>query len=307
MSVRKPEEKNCPACHQTSKRLCGEKQGFYIYICKKCNTLYTSEKESAEVFDYGNYYDEVNLAIPDFVALRLAEIVRTFEKYRQNNRFLDVGCGAGSLLKAAIGENWKAEGVEVSGSSVEYLQKQNIKVFYGDLAAANFAENSFDVVTAVEILEHIAEPDVVLKDIFRVLRPGGLMWATTPHGSGASRRLLGTDWTCVAPPEHLHLFSVGGIKKLLSEAGFRNVSVSTEGVNPFEIIHALRHRNKSPSNEKKQAETKSSELAFDRVDTSYELNLALSKSTSRRAVKNLLNYLLNVTRLGDSIKIRAEK
>lgn len=304
MPIEKFDKVNCPACRQLSKHLYGEKNGFDMFICENCNTLYSSEKESATVFDYSNYYNEETLDIPDFVTMRLGEIVRTFEKYRQNNRFLDVGCGAGALLKAAVSEGWEAEGVEVSQSSVEYLQKQNIKVFYGDLMKANFPEGSFDVVTAVEILEHISNPDAVLKEIYRVLRPGGLLWATTPHGRGASGKLLGVQWTCVAPPEHLHLFSVNGIKQLLIESGFRNVSISTQGVNPFEIIHALRHRDKPKS---KPEETQPSEADFDRVDTAYELNFALSKSTSRRAVKNLLNYLLSITRLGDSIKIRAER
>ncbi len=92
----------CPACHQTQKRLRGEKDNYDIYICKKCGTLYTVGKEKVAAFDYDNYYDESNLAIPDFVQQRLTEIVHFFEKYRQNNRFLDVGCGAGTLLKVAL-------------------------------------------------------------------------------------------------------------------------------------------------------------------------------------------------------------
>lgn len=300
MSIEKPNKKACPACKQTSKQLTGKKNGFDIYVCRECQTLYSSERESEGLFDYSNYYNEEALVISDFVAERLKEIVRSFEKYRQNNHLLDVGCGAGILLKAAINEGWEAEGVEVSRSSVEYLQKQNIKVFYGDLKAANFAENFFDVVTAVEILEHIDNPEDVLKEIYQVLRPGGIMWATTPHGNGISKRLLGVRWTCIAPPEHLHLFSVKGIKSLLTKVGFRNVSVSTLGVNPFEIIHSLRYRN----NLSQGAET---EETFSRVNTSSELNFTLSKSVSRRAIKNSLNYLLNISRLGDSIKIRAEK
>lgn len=146
----------------------------------------------------------------------------------------------------------EAEGVEISKSSVEYLQAENIKVFNGDLCKANFAENSFDVVKAVETLEHISSPNIILKEIHRVLRPGGLLWATTPHGNGASGKLLGAKWTCVAPPEHLHLFSVSGIKKLLTEAGFRNISISTQGVNPYEIFYALSYRNES--NKEKQEE-----------------------------------------------------
>lgn len=82
--------------------------------------------------------------------------------------------------------------------------------------------------------------------------------------------------------------------------------VSTEGINPFEIIHALR-RGKSLQNEREQESNETAEPVFDRVETGYELNAALSNSTSRRAIKNLLNNVLDVTRLGDSLKIWAEK
>ncbi len=297
----------CPACCDPQKSLRGEKGDFNVYHCRRCGTLYTAGKSAATVFGYDDYYDETNLAIPEFVERRLGEIVRSFDKYRQNNRFLDVGCGAGTLLKAALKEDWEAEGIEVSSTSIEFLRKQNIKVFHGDLASAQFPENSFDVAAAVEILEHIPEPINVLKGIHHVLRPGGLLWATTPHGKGASARLLGVDWTAVAPPEHLHLFSVKGIRNLLTEAGFRNVRISTEGVNPFEIIHRIRNGRVSPVENAETATAAADKAGFNRVETGYELNAALSSSPSRQKIKNLLNRVLSATKLGDSLKIWAEK
>lgn len=293
----------CPACANTEKRLRGEKNDFDIYSCNSCGTLYSAEKGEKLVFDYDDYYTEENLIIPDFILAIITETIRGFEKYRRNNRFLDVGCGSGILIKAALKENWEAEGIEVSRSSVEFLRKENIKVFEGELAAANFPENSFDVVAAIEILEHIEEPGKIIDEIYRILRPGGLLWATTPHGRGASARMLGTRWSCVYPPEHLHLFSVKGIKNLLTNAGFSNPKILTEGVNPFEIINVLRAKKNLPN----VLDAKEGEESFSRVETGYELNQALTKSPSRKAVKNLLNGLLNLSSMGDSLKIWAEK
>lgn len=296
-------ELSCPACGSAKKRLRGEKNDFNIYGCKNCGTLYAVEKGEREFFDYDNYYTEENLVIPDFILEKIAETIRGFEKYRQTNRFLDVGCGAGTLLKAALNENWETVGVEVSSSSVEFLKKEKIEVFHGELSAANFPADSFDVVAAIEILEHIEEPRKILDEIYRILRPGGLLWATTPHGRGASARLLGTRWSCVFPPEHLNLFSVKGIKNLLANAGFSNPKILTEGVNPFEIINVLRANKNLPN----ALDAKEGEESFSRVETGYELNQALTKSPARKMIKNLLNSLLNLGRMGDSLKIWAEK
>lgn len=291
---------HCPACQDTQKKLRGEKNNFNIFSCQTCGSLLTFEKGKKEGFDYCDYYDGHNLEVPEFVNKRLTEIVRSFEKFRQNNRFLDVGCGAGTLLNAAIGENWDVQGLEVSAPSVEHLRRKGIKVFHGDLNSAKFPSDHFDVVTSVEVLEHVEEPEKLLKEIYRILRPGGLFWGTTPHGKGASARLLGAKWSCVAPPEHLQLFSVKGIRILLSENKFRNIKIKTQGINPIEIINTIKQSNLSSSNE-------SGTETFNSTASAYEINAAFSNNSFRRSIKNFLNNVLDVTKLGDSLKIWAEK
>ncbi|MDQ3748686.1 MAG: hypothetical protein M3367_06705 [Acidobacteriota bacterium] len=75
---------------------------------------------------------------------------------------------------------------------------------------------------------------------------------------------------------------------MLAETGFCNVRVSTQGINFFEIIHAL-CRGKSLQNEREQESNETGEPVFNRVETGYELNAVLSNSASRQAIKNLLN------------------
>jgi 2-polyprenyl-3-methyl-5-hydroxy-6-metoxy-1,4-benzoquinol methylase len=64
-------------------------------------------------------------------------------------------------------------------------------VFHGEIEDAGFDDDRFDVVVLSEVVEHLTDPRTLLNEVHRILRPGGLLWATTPNGSGLSWRLLG--------------------------------------------------------------------------------------------------------------------
>lgn len=289
----------CAACGSEDARPLGKKNGFAMVSCRRCATVYTpySPWYSSEIY-YNNYYEGESLSPPAFVQTRMEEITAEFAPHRQTNRLLDVGCGAGNLLQAAQMNGWEAQGVDVSANSIKHIRELGFEGFHGELQKANFPAQHFDVVTAAEILEHLAEPLPLLQEVARVLRPGGLFWTTTPHGRGLSARVLGIKWRCVWPPEHLQLFSVSGLRALLREAGFRELRVLTTGGNPAEIFHALGAKKDAP---------KTVDQQFDRVTTGYQLNESLMKSRPRRIVKEVANGILNVTRLGDSLKVFATR
>lgn len=292
--------RNCPACYSDNKKSVGEKDGYQVFSCRRCKTLYVTDKgKTPEPFDYADYYEGRDISTPAFVAKRLDEIVATFESVRQNNRLLDIGCGSGAMLEASRRNHWQAEGVEVSKSSVELVQGKGFKVFHGFLHEANYPENYFDVVTAVELFEHLLVPSEMIKEAARILRPGGILWATTPHSKGASARLLGTRWSMICPPEHIQLFSVNGLRMLLKQSGFSKVNISTLGVNPFYILHVLRNKETNDS--------QTDEGITKRNQTAFQLNSYFSENKSRRMIKDALNGFLNLTRLGDSLKILAQK
>jgi 2-polyprenyl-3-methyl-5-hydroxy-6-metoxy-1,4-benzoquinol methylase len=301
--------RNCPACGSPRFVEKGSKNGFSLLGCRDCATLYTSQLPGGEeeAQDYDEYYSAQNLSVPEFVHRRLDEIVAGFDSYRQNNRLLDVGCGAGTMLQAANRSGWSVEGLEVSPPAVAYLKELGFNVRRAFLEEAEYPDNHFDVVTACGVMEHVPDVAAFTAEIARILRPGGLFYATTPNGAGGSAKLLGVNWTTVAPPEHLHLFSVSGMKKFLAGHGFKSVKVSSEGANPYEIMHHFRHRGHQATNGAGGDEAAAEGQNFDRVNSAYALNESFSRNRYRRFAKDVVNRVLHLSRLGDELKAYAEK
>ena len=259
--------------------------------CRSCRTLFTARLPApAESLDYDDYYHEGNLEVPAFVHSRLDELVGSFERERSLGTWLDVGCGAGTLLEAVRGRGWQAIGTEVSRGAAESVGARGFDVRVGELPELGLPEAGFDVVSMVEVVEHVPDPRALLGQALPLVRPGGVLYVTTPHGRGISARLLRSGWSVVAPPEHLQLFSVPGLRRALAAAGFTVDDVHTQAVNPAELMAAMR-----PG--KPQLDASS------RVDSGYRLNEALSGSARGAVVKRLANGALSLTRLGDSIRL----
>lgn len=289
----KSESRPCPACGGTEADRVGESDGFEIAGCRSCRTLFTARlPEAGESLDYDDYYHEGNLEVPAFVRKRLDETVAQFDGERRTGRWLDVGCGAGTLMEAVRDRGWDVIGTEVSASAAQAVSAKGFDVRAGELGRLGLEEGSFDVISMVEVVEHVPDPRALLAETRPLLRSGGALYVTTPHGRGISARLLRTGWSVVAPPEHLQLFSLGGLRSALEAAGFKVDSAKTHAVNPSELLASLR-RNRGPVD------------ATSRVDSGYRLNEALSTSSRGAMVKSAANAALAATHLGDSIRLVA--
>jgi SAM-dependent methyltransferase len=259
--------------------------------------MFTSTLPGAdEITDYASFYAEGrDLGVPGFVLDQLRSVVRSLARYRTTARWLDIGCGSGTLLRAAAAEGWEAVGTEIAPAIVDAMRAQGLDARLGSTQELDLPSGGFDVVSAVEVLEHVPDPDDLIAEAARLLRPGGALYVTTPHGRGISSRLLGANWSVVAPPEHLQLFSSSGIRSAVSRGGLRTVSLATTGVNPYELATRLPWRRGV-----KQATS-------DRVCESYQLNETLSTSRAGAALKRVANGVLSATRTGDNLKIVAER
>lgn len=291
----------CPACGASGVPGPRRKLGYDIFRCRGCGTLFVATAHLTARQDYDAYYSADNLTVPDFIHQRLEQIVAGFAPYRRDNHLLDLGCGSGVLMRASAKAGWQAEGLDVSQTAAAHLRGLGYEVFCGELQKACYPAGRFDVVVASELLEHVPDPQTVVSEVARILRPGGLFWATTPHGRGLSARLLREKWTIVSPIEHLQLFSRRGMRLMLAKAGFSRIRIATHGVNPSEILHWLRSRKRSATPGSGDA----TDGGFDVVGSNYKINEALLRNRGGSVAKHFANGLLNLWRLGDSLKIQA--
>jgi SAM-dependent methyltransferase len=142
---------------------------------------------------------------------------------------LDVGCGFGAFLEAAKSVGWRVYGVEVAFAPASIAARHH-DVFYGYLSDAPYEPNSFDVVRLNNVIEHVSSPRALLQEIRRLIRPGGLLFISTPNVTSFTAALNGMGWRYVQGESHLYLFGLRTIERLLENAGFKVVSVSTPGI-----------------------------------------------------------------------------
>ena len=168
------------------------------------------------------------------------DVKALFERHvGRGDRCLDVGCGDGRTAGLWLNQHTAGYiGVDISSQAVERAQAAGLDArCIEDAAKLPFEDNSFDVVVSLEVLEHLFNPEVVTREIARVLRPGGVFVATVPNVTHWKARVdlaLRGRWDprgdalSVAEPwrdPHIRFFTPSSLGRLLRETGFSTVTI----------------------------------------------------------------------------------
>ena len=148
----------------------------------------------------------------------------------KNAAILDVGCGGGETVRrlAALAPEGKVIGVDYSAASVavsreinaEEIEAGRVQVEQGSVAALPFPDRTFDIVTAVETHYYWPDLPVNVRDILRVLKPGGTFALIAETYRGGPFRLL---YSVVMPLLRAAYLSDAEHRDLLTQAGFTDV------------------------------------------------------------------------------------
>lgn len=164
---------------------------------------------------YDNYGDQWYTAVDDPIALLRAEnkvkAPWILKRLTKNSTILDVGCGAGFLSNELALAGHKVTGVDLSESSLAVAKRfdttHSVTYQTADAYALPFADASFDVVCAMDFLEHVEDPAKAIKEFSRVLKPGGVFFFHTFNRNFISWLIIIklVEWLIPKTPKNMHI------------------------------------------------------------------------------------------------------
>ncbi len=225
---------------------------FDLLRCKHCDLIITSPRPIPA--DMPRYYEdwygyktldevlkEQRDSLPNrFIKHMRLEVLEKTGWLQRGAKLLDVGAGFGVQLEYFI------DRCGVVGTSLDFdpktaehsVVKGIAAVRTGDLLDAGFAAESFDVVTMYETLEHVYHPKTTLEEAYRILKPGGRLVVEVPDFNSPLRKLFQRFWFAMMVPTHLHHFTKGSLRSVVTAAGFEPIRQTAMFV-PFETTASL--------------------------------------------------------------------
>ncbi len=144
-----------------------------------------------------------------------------------SKRLLDLGCGSGAKLFEFAQRGYEVWGVDVGADAIRLCKELLPEGHFiqGELQETGLPDGYFDYIRIDNALEHVPNPKEVIRECHRLLCVGGQLMVYVPHGRGLSMRFMKGNSISAWIPFHLQLFTHKSLRRLLSEAGFKDIRI----------------------------------------------------------------------------------
>lgn len=249
---------SCPVCHGREFRPFQNVGPHHVVQCAGCQLALTNPQPSdAELGEiYGPGYVLEDESDPAAKAMVLRSKRATADHYLDllagagipaRGTLLEIGCGAGNFLVRAADRGFDVTGLEYSPYAAERARKNlrnRGRVLVGEISSLADQANAYDVCVLCDVIEHVRHPDEFVRDILRLLRPGGALLVVTPSLDSWSARFLGSRWM-EYKAEHLYYFTRDTIVRQLRDAGYSDVTLRS-GTKKLSLDYVAAHFDKYP-------------------------------------------------------------
>ena len=215
----------CPVCGGDEFRHLFDKGGEPFVRCQRCTLTLINPRPPFE--HIREHYDAAYSA--GYTRKAEAKVIRARKRVarigRDSGRWLDVGCSAGFVVKAATEAGFEAWGVDIEADGIAYGRDTLglSRLACGVLEDQQYPAAHFDVISAYDVIEHVPDLNRFVAELERILAPGGVIDIGTPDiGHWRVPRQL-AEWNELKPSEHLYYFNSKTLGRLLAVHGLRIV------------------------------------------------------------------------------------
>lgn len=211
--------------------------------CPSCGLVFAdahvSEQELKQLYqreyffgdEYLNYLEDKPTIQKNFAAR-----IRTLKTFAPSGNLFELGCAYGFFLELAR-KYWNAEGCDISNEGCEHAQRNGINATCGEFLELPLPEHRYDAVTLWDTIEHLTRPDLYIEKAARLLKPHGILCATTGDIGSLMARLRKEHWRLIHPPTHLFYFDKQTITRLFAKHGLEVIHVEHCGY--FRSVHQV--------------------------------------------------------------------
>jgi len=175
-------------------------------------------RDLSNQFEIDRVYEE-NLDVFDYIST-------VDQNLKSKKRILDVGCGCGPFLYH-IPKNWEKFGIEIS-EHASVIAKKNVPdatIINCDFEKSSYEDECFDIILCHQVLEHIRQPEIFLKEFNRILKPGGSIILCVPNFDSGCARLFGENYRFFHDDTHITLFSNDSLTRMIRDEGFNVINI----------------------------------------------------------------------------------
>ncbi len=229
---------SCYICGGNKTSLIKREGVWEVVQCKNCTFVYVTPlpDEQFLYLHYQTYLPTGDISIEQWRTMMSGIFKRSLDAIETRYGFsrgalLDIGCGYGFFLELARQKGWRVYGTEPCVHARAYAASKSLEVDSKDIFARAYKDKTFDVVTLFYVLEHLPDPLRYLREINRILKPGGLLLARVPHTTPLVKflKIFGIPNRLYDAPSHLSDFSPRTIATALAKTGFDEIQTFPGG------------------------------------------------------------------------------
>jgi 2-polyprenyl-3-methyl-5-hydroxy-6-metoxy-1,4-benzoquinol methylase len=238
-------ERPCPLCKTDNARAAFKAPVYDFVQCENCGLVYA--KKILNDFEISKFYSNnpiyqliwaktnENIIATKNLPTQKPLVDKILSTRKGDGACLDIGCAHGKLLHELRSHFATVEGIELNEVVARQCEELfGINVYKKRLEELNLPSQSYDVVILSQVIEHLNSLEL-FEDIFRILKPNGIVYIGCPNADAWSMRLLKGRHIHVSTHAHINMFNINSIKFLADKYGFDLISGDVSNNLDFDV------------------------------------------------------------------------